>query len=978
MLSPGLVIGASFAYLLLLFAVAAYGDARARQGRSVIGNGWVYALSCAVYCTAWTYFGSVGRAASAGVWFLPIYLGPTLAMALAWLVLRKMIRIAKTYRITSIADFIASRYGKSPLLAGVVTLITVVGIVPYIALQLKAFASGYTVLTTPLGATPAAPQLWWRDSTFYVALALAGFTMVFGARHLDSAEKHEGMVTAIAFESVVKLLAFLAVGAFVTWGLFDGLGDLFARAAAVPELHALLTLSQPGAGVAGVTGAGFAYEQWFALTGLAMLSVLFLPRQFQMMVVENVDEVHLKRAVWLFPLYLLLINLFVLPIALGGLLYFGPGVGMGGSAGSVDADTFVLSLPLAQGQGALALLVFIGGLSAATGMVIVEAIAVSTMVCNDLVMPLLLRTRRFRARADFVATAASAAIADASMDLSRLLLRIRRCAIVALLLFGYAYYAIAGDAYALVSIGLISFTAVAQFAPAMLGGLYWKGGTRNGALAGLLLGFALWAYTLMLPSVAKSGWLADDFLRHGLWGVELLRPEQLFGLRGLDNLTHALFWSLLANTAGFVAVSLWRPLTAREASQALLFVDVFQRRAADPVFWRGRARVGALLPLATRFLGAPRATQLFDAHARQRGVASVAQIPPDAQLVQFVETHLAGAIGSASARVLVAASVDEDALGLDDVMRILDESQQLRAHSQALEDKSRSLQRATTELRAANEQLQSLDRLKDDFMSSVTHELRTPLTSIRALAEMMSDDLDMPGLQRAQFLTIISAETARLSRLVNQVLDMAKIESGHAEWQACELDVAAFGELLAQAVRTTAAMFRERGAQVLLELPSTHAPQRHAERGERAERGDVQSEVDGAVPPSRVLLVDPDRITQVLLNLLSNAAKFLPAEGGRVNVRMQLDDAGVRVEIADNGSGIAPEQQALIFEKFRQGGDAAQRPAGTGLGLPISRQIIEHHGGRMQVHSTPGAGACFAFDLAWHPRAIRPPPGEFS
>ena len=954
MLSPGLVIGVSFAYLLLLFAVAAYGDARARQGRSVIGNGWVYALSCAVYCTAWTYFGSVGRAASAGVWFLPIYLGPTLAMALAWLVLRKIIRIAKTYRITSIADFIASRYGKSPLLAGVVTLITVVGIVPYIALQLKAFASGYAVLTAPLGATLgaamgtsavasfSAPPLWWRDSTFYVALALAGFTMVFGARHLDSAEKHEGMVTAIAFESVVKLLAFLAVGAFVTWGLFDGPGDLFARAAAVPELRQLLTFA-PATGAAASAGSDFGYARWFALIGLAMLSVIFLPRQFQMLVVENVAEAHLKRAVWVFPLYLLLINLFVLPIALGGLLYFGT------AAGSVDADTFVLSLPLAQGQGALALLVFIGGLSAATGMVIVEATAVSTMVCNDLVMPLLLRTRRFQTR---TAGAASAtATAGAGVDLSRLLLRIRRCAIVALLLFGYAYYAIAGEAYALVSIGLISFAAVAQFAPAMLAGLYWKGGTRNGALAGLLLGFALWAYTLMLPSVAKSGWLADDFVRHGLWGVALLRPEQLFGLRGLDNLTHALFWSLLVNVAAFVAVSLWRPPTAREASQALLFVDVFHSRAAEPVFWRGRARVGELLPLARRFLGTARATQLFEAYARQRGVATIAQIPPDAQLVQFVETQLAGAIGSASARVMVATAVDEDALGLDDVMRILNESQQLRAHSQALEDKSRSLERATAELRAANEQLHSLDRLKDDFMSSVTHELRTPLTSIRALAEMMSDDLDMAAAQRAQFLTIISNETARLSRLVNQVLDMAKIESGHAEWRLGDIDVDGLRELMAQAVRTTAEMFRTRGARVVLEL---------------------------AAPPaaSLVLRIDTDRITQVLLNLLSNAAKFLPPDGGRVVVRLQLREAGVRVEIEDNGSGVAADQQALIFEKFRQGGDADHRPAGTGLGLPISRQIIEHHGGRMEVHSTPGAGACFAFDLPWHPRATRPPPGE--
>ena len=380
MLAAPLVIVASFAYLLLLFAVAWVGDRRAQQGRSIIDNAWIYALSMAVYCTAWTYFGSVGRAASGGVWFLPIYLGPTLAMVLAWMVVRKMIRIAKTYRITSIADFVASRYGKSPLLAGLVTLITVVGIVPYIALQLKAVSTGYALLTTPLGQSAPAVGDWWRDSTLYVALALAGFTIVFGTRHLDTTERHEGMVAAIAFESIVKLLAFMAVGVFVTWGMFDGPGDLFARALARPNIKSLLSLGQ---------GKAFAYEQWFALTLLSMLSVIFLPRQFQVMVVENVDERHLKRAVWAFPLYLLLINVFVLPIAVGGLLHFGPG--------KVNADSFVLSLPLALDQPLLALVAFVGGLSAATGMVIVEAIAVSTMVCNDLVMPLLLRTRRFGA-----------------------------------------------------------------------------------------------------------------------------------------------------------------------------------------------------------------------------------------------------------------------------------------------------------------------------------------------------------------------------------------------------------------------------------------------------------------------------------------------------------------------------------------------------------------------------------------------------
>ena len=871
MISSPVVIAASLAYLLALFAVAWWANRRAAAGRSVIGNAWVYALSMGVYCTAWTYFGSIGRAASGGLWFLPIYLGPTLAMVLAWLVLRKMIRIARTWRITSIADFIASRYGNSRLLGGLVTLIALVGVVPYVALQLKAVASGYALLT---GGSAAAATAGWLDGTFVIALALAGFTIAFGTRHLDNTERHEGLVAAIATESVVKLLAFLAVGVFVTWGLFSGPGDLFARAMAQPEIARLL---QPG------TNASFAFDQWFALLLLAMLSVILLPRQFQMMVVENVDERHVRRAAWAFPAYLLLINLFVLPVAFGGLLFFG--------AGRANPEMFILSLPLAAGAEGLALVAFIGGLSAATGMVVVEAIAVSTMVCNDLVLPGLLRLKAF-----------------ASRDLTAVLLLIRRTVIVALLLLGWLYYRVAGEAYALVSIGLISFAAVAQFAPALLGGLFWKGGTRNGALAGLAAGALLWAYTLMLPSIAKSGWIAAGWLQSGLFGWAALRPEALLGLSGMDNLTHALFWSLLTNAGLYVGFSLARPPSAQETSQALRFVDIFEATAQQRVFWRGRALVADLEALVSRFLGAAKAQALFAGHVAQSGTAPHLADPA---LVQLAETQLAGAIGSASARAMVASVVDEEILELVDVLRIVEEA---------------------SELRNLNEQLKSIDKLKDDFMSSVTHELRTPLTSIRALTELMRDEPDMDSDQRQQFLGLVVVESERLSRLVNQVLDMAKIESGHAEWHNSDVDL---GELAAQALLTTAELFRERGAVVVLLRPS-HGP---------------------------VLRADADRLLQVMINLLSNAAKFMPQTEGRVEVRVTAGPLAATVEVQDNGVGVPPEQQALVFEKFRQGGDAAKRPQGTGLGLPISRQIIEHFGGRLWLRSEGAQGACFGFDL---------------
>ena len=905
-MSAALVLAVSLGYLALLFVIAYAGDRRAARGHSLINSSWTYALSLGVYCTAWTYFGSVGRAASGGLWFLPIYLGPTMAMVLGWVVLRKIIRIAKAQRITSIADFIASRYGKSRLLAVSVTLIAVVGVVPYIALQLKAVSAAYGLLISP-GVVESTTQVpWSRDGTFYLALVLAGFTMIFGARHLDTTERHEGMVAAIAFESLVKLMAFLAVGVFVTYGLYNGFTDIFARAHAQPDLRDLMRLEQ---------GTAFAWPHWFTMTVLAMLALLMLPRQFQIMVVENVHEDHLRRASWVFPAYLLAINIFVLPIALGGLMYF--------AGHETNPDNFVLSLPLAAGQHALALFVFVGGLSAATGMVIVESIAVSIMVSNELVLPLLLRWR----------------MGERMTDLTRILLNIRRITILVLLLLGYAYFHIASEAYALVSIGLISFAAVAQFAPAALIGMYWRGGTRLGALAGLLSGFGIWVYTLMLPSIAKSGWIGDAFVRDGPGGLAWLKPEALFGLTGLDALTHSLFWSLLINVSVYMALSLAREPSARETSQALVFVDAGRDTGGTtPVFWRGEARVEDLRQLCVRFFGAERAQAMFDEYAARWGQEAASRA--DARFVSFVETKLAGAVGGASARVLVSSVAKEESLTTEDVLSMLEEASQLRAYSRALEDKSRSLEEATAQLRRANEQLKSLDVLKDEFMSSVTHELRTPLTSIRALAELMLDDPGMPAEQRQQFIGIVVTETERLSRLVNQVLDLAKIEADSAEWNDVVVDMRV---LVLQAVETTRELFRERGCVIELALP------------------------DADAPPAPLVRADPDKLQQVMLNLLSNAAKFVPQGAGCVQVRLQAAAGEVTVSVTDNGPGISAAEQRAAFDKFRQVGDPRERRQGTGLGLPISRKIMEHYGGRIGVRSTPGQGATFHFTLPLAP-----------
>jgi hypothetical protein len=899
---PGwLIVVSSFGYLSLLFAIAYYGDRRADRGRSLIGNPSIYALSIAVYCTAWTFYGSVGRAVSSGLGFLPIYLGPTLMFALGWVVLRKIIRISKVHHITSIADFISSRYGKSHVLGGLATIIAVVGIVPYISLQLKGVSGSFTVLLhyPAIDSPAAAAGTWFGDTALWVAALMAAFAILFGTRHIDATEHHEGMVAAIAFESLVKLVAFLAVGAFVTFSVFDGFADVFAQAAALPSLAELTTMSLAG-------------NDWVPFTLVSMAAIIFLPRQFQVIVVENVDESHLNKAIWLFPLYLLLINVFVLPIAFGGLLRFG---------GDVDADMFVLALPMAERQPGLALLAFIGGLSAATGMVIVETVALSTMICNDLITPILLRFAWLH-------------LAERK-DLSGLLLGIRRGAIVLIMFLGYLYFQVIGESYALVSIGLISFAAVAQFAPAILFGIYWKGATRRGALAGLAAGFVVWGYTLFLPAFARSGLLPEAFIEYGPFGIELLKPYALLGLDGLGTISHALVWSAIANVGVLVGVSLIDRHTTIERIQATLFVEVYRQSAAATVAasWFGKVSAEELLRMVRRFLGPERTAEVFGEYARIRGRPVDPAANADAELIQFVERRLAGAIGAASARVMVASTVKGEGLGLEAIMQILDETSQVLEYSRQLEQKSQELERATAELTAANERLTELDRLKDDFLSTVTHELRTPLTSIRSFSEILHDTPDLEASERQHFLSIVIRESERLTRLINQVLDLTKIETGRMTWQMADVDLA---EVLGHAVTSLKQLFDEKSIRVDLNLP----PRVPLVRGDR------------------------DQLIQLAINLLSNAEKFCPTGSGRVSIDVTAENHTLTVSIADNGPGIPEDEQERIFEKFHQvRAGRTGNPMGSGLGLAICRGIVEHLGGRIWVNSRLGHGATFYFSI---------------
>jgi Na+/proline symporter/signal transduction histidine kinase len=903
MLTKETILFFGFGYMGLLFAIAYFGDKRAEAGRSIISNPYTYALSLAVYCTAWTFYGSVGRAAQTGTEFLAVYIGPTLIAVLGWPVLRKIIRISKVNRITSIADFIASRYGKSATLAGAVTIIAVLGIVPYISVQIKAISTTFLLITQyPLISMPVhfaeIPVI--KDTAFYVALLLAVFAVLFGTRHFEATERHEGLVAAIAFESIVKLIAFLAAGIFVTYGVYNGFGDLFGKANAASEISKLFVMDVKSGSFSG----------WFTTIFLSMLAVMFLPRQFQVIVVENVNEDHLKKAIWLFPLYLLVINIFVLPVAFGGMLHF--------ANGSVDPDTFVLTLPLAKQKEWLVLFVFIGGLSAATGMVIVETVALSTMICNDLVMPVLLRSPFSRL--------------TQRSDLGNLLLIIRRGSIILVLLLGYAYFHFVVEYYALVSIGMISFTAVAQFGPVILGGIFWKGGTRNGAFCGLLAGFLVWGYTLVLPSLAQAGFLPESFLTEGPFGIALLKPYQLFGLDirtfRIDPYVHAVFWSMLANVGAYIGVSCFSRQTTVEHTQATLFVDVFKYSAEieKSSFWRGTAPVPALQSLLGRFLGKRRADEALSMYAKKHNIDWEQTLTADAGLVSYAEKLLAGAIGSASARVMVASVEKEEPLGIEDVMHILDETRQVIIYS-------RELEKASADLKAANERLKELDKLKNEFISTVTHELRTPLTSIRALGEILHEHLDIDPAQHKNFTGIIVKEGERLSRLINDILDFQKIESGRIDWHISLMDLK---EVIEDSVVSVNQLILDKNIQLELNLP------------DRA--------------PS--ITADRDRLMQVIVNLISNAVKFCDSEQGMIAIDLKVETDHLRVDVKDNGIGISPQDHKIIFKEFQQVKHASKgRPRGTGLGLTITQRIIDVHKGRIWVESELGKGSTFSFTL---------------
>lgn len=624
MLSGPFVIGIFCVYMGLLFCLALWTQHRVRTGRNPVNNPLVYSLSLAVYCSSWTFFGSVGLAATHGLLFLTIYLGPTLSAVFWGAILRKMVRLKTTHRITSIADFISTRYDKSEAIAALVTIIALVGIVPYVALQIKAVLATFKVITESGGET----ETWLHSHVGVIVVGLMViFTIIFGVRRLEPAERHEGIVMAVAAESIVKLIALVAVGAYVVYGLFDGLDDLFRRTA-IP----LASGRDAGSPVSTIP-----VSTWLSYLLVSANAILCLPRQFHVSVVENLREDHIRRAMWLFPLYLFAINLFVFPIALAG-LYHGLPIN--------QADTFVLRLPLDHGHDFVTLLVFIGGFSAATSMILISSMTLATMISNHLLLPLVDRVPRL-------------------VFIQRHLLQSRWLAVGLSIAMGYFFEQAVGERFRLADIGMISFTAILQLGPALIGGLYWRIGNKAGAFCGLSAGFIVWSFTMLLPAVVRSAWpSASAILDTGPWGVGWLRPECLFGLSDFEPVAHTVFWSLLFNVGGYVFGSIWAQPDQESLSHAEAFVGAMAGPPLLSSSTRHKAHIalkekqGIVHDLLSRYFEEGKAKILTEKSFQDAGLsglklASIAQL---ADLYHQVETTLGASIGAAAAHRTLARS----------------------------------------------------------------------------------------------------------------------------------------------------------------------------------------------------------------------------------------------------------------------------------------------------------------------------------
>jgi Na+/proline symporter/signal transduction histidine kinase/CheY-like chemotaxis protein len=1022
MLQGWIVVAIALAYIGFLFVVASYGDRLRPLGRTGRSRLMIYPLSLAIYCTSWTFLGSVGLASRTGYDFLAIYVGPVLMIAFAYPLLVRVVRLAKAQNITSIADFIAARYGKHQGVAATVALIAIVGTIPYIALQLKAVSASLSTILGPLATGAEARQPVFGDIALLVALAMASFAMLFGTRHIDATEHQHGLMLAIATESIVKLVAFLAVGVFVAFVMFHGPAALLAEAMKHQHLAAVLT-STPSFGTFAV------------MTLLSLFATLLLPRQFHVAVVENNNENEIRRAAWLFPLYLVLINLFVVPIAMAGLLTF--------PAGYIDGDMYVLALPLAAGAKVMAIVAFVGGLSAATAMVIVESVALAIMVSNDIVMPMVLKRRE--------------AYVTGGGDVGSLLLASRRFAIFAILLLAYLYYRFAGDAQ-LASIGLLSFAAVAQLAPAFFIGLIWRRATARGAIAGMSIGILVWAYTLLLPSFADTGFVGGGIVAHGPFGLSLLAPQALFGL-DLPPLVHGVAWSLTLNLMAYVGFSFARAPASIERVQADLFVPPdLAPMAPSFLLRRSSVTVGELTATVARYVGEERARASFDGFAATRHISPAPEAPADFQLLRHAEHLIASAIGAASSRLVLSLLLRRSTVSTEAALKLLDDASAALHYNReilqtaldhvrqgiAVFDKSMHLlcwNRQFGEVLGLPPELVrigiGLDEIlrfnadKGAFGPGETEALiERRLTGYVAGEPFLDRFPDrglvievranrMPGGSIVTTFTDItpSVEAAealerrvreRTSELkdLNDELTRAKATADEANVSKTRFLAAASHDILqplnAARLYVTSLVERQTGGEVarlaghvdasldaveeiigaLLDISRLDTGALKPDIGSfRIDEILRQLEVEFA-PLAREkglelvfvacsLTVRSDRrlLRRLLQNLVSNAVKYTTQ--GRVLVGCRRGRQ-LRIDVYDTGIGIPRAQQRAVFSEFQRLEQGAKVARGLGLGLSIVERIGRVLDHPVELDSAVGRGSHFSVEVPLAPAAATP------
>jgi Na+/proline symporter/signal transduction histidine kinase len=1024
MLQGWVVVLVAFGYIGLLFVIARYGD-RIRGRASAPARMIIYPLSLAIYCTSWTFFGSVGLASRTGYDFLTIYLGPIIMIGLASPLIAYIVRLAKTQNITSIADFIAARYGKHQAVAATVAVIAIVGSIPYIALQLKAVSSSLGTIITHLDVTTGTTQPMPGDIALFVAILMAAFAVLFGTRHIDATEHQDGLILAIATESLIKLVAFVTVGVFVTFVMFDGPMALFSQAMEHPRAAAALT-REP------------VWSTFITMTLLATVAIVLLPRQFHVTVVENRSEAEVRRAAWLFPIYLVLINLFVIPIALAGLIRLAPGT---------DSDMFVLALPLSAGSEMLALVAFVGGLSAATAMVIVETVALAIMASNDIVVPLVLRRRE--------------AILSGRGDVSAILLTVRRIAIFVILLFAYMYYRSAGEAQ-LASIGLLSFAAVAQLAPAFFGGLIWRNGTARGALAGMTVGILVWFYTLLLPSFADADLVGKDILTLGPLGIMALRPQHLFGL-DLPPLVHGVLWSLTLNVIAYVVFSLARAPNAIERLQANIFAPP-ERAPMTQSFrlWRSSVTVEELTTTVARYLGEERTSASFASFAESRRISLDPKQEADIHLLRHAEHVLASAIGAASSRLVLSLLLRKRTVSTKAALKLLDDA------SAAIQYNREILQTALDHVRQGiavfdkdlqlvcwNRQFGEIldlppaftrvgvgldeilrhnaernprgpDRVDDLVRERIAHYLSGTMPIQERFAErglvveiranpmpdggIVTTATDItPSVEAAEALeraneTLerrVKERTEELTRL-NAALARAKGEAEEANISKTRFLAAASHDILqplnAARLYVTSLVERQGGGEDARLVSNVDASLEAVEEIlgalldiSRLDSGAMRPEISSFrmdelmrqleveftplarekdlelafVPSTRAVRSDRRLLRRLLQNLVSNAIKYTPR--GRVLIGCRLAGARLRIDVYDTGLGIPQSKKRMIFREFHRLDQGAKVARGLGLGLSIVERIARVLDHPIEVNSKSGRGSQFSVTVPLAP-----------